>query len=58
MYSRNTRIFEEIGIGGHQEAVSVVRICWENVKNRTNCSTKVPQCGLVKRDIAQSTKTP
>ena len=46
MYSRNTRLSAGIGLAGHQEAVSAVRICWEIVKNRTNCSTEVLRYAL------------
>ena len=45
MYSRNTRLSAGIGLAGRQKAVSAVRICWEIVKNRTNCSTEVPRGG-------------
>lgn len=57
MYSRNTRLSAGIGLAGHQKAVSEMMICWKNVKNQTNCSTEVPRCGLVEREIVNSTET-
>ncbi len=56
MYSRNTRLSAGIGLVGHQEAVSMMMICWKNVKNQTNCSTEVLHWGLVEREIVNSTK--
>ena len=57
MYSRNTRLSAGISLVGHQKAVSEMMICWKNVKNQTNCSTEVPHCGLVEREIVNSTET-